>query len=98
MFRVAQSAVEIGDRVESAAVTDPVVDGRADFLALRVPCIGHVGLVAERRQRGPDDLDTAAMGAQSHLVEARDHLGRGGLLLQFFPCRSLVPSMTIAWV
>ena len=85
MFGVAQRLVEIGDPVEGGAVADPAVDRHTDLLALRVPGIGHVGLVAERRQRGADDLDAAAVGAQRHLLETGDHLRRGGFLLGLFP-------------
>src|SRR5579871_2728988 len=66
---VAQRGVEIGDAVEGAAVADPGIDRDPVLFPRRVPGVGHVGLVAERRQGCADQLDAGAAGARRHLLQ-----------------------------
>src|SRR5262249_61790092 len=68
MVGIAQRPVEVGDPVEALALPQPVIDRLAHGLAPRVPGAGQEGLVLERRERAPDDLDAAGLAAHRELL------------------------------
>src|SRR5207248_412643 len=85
MVGIAQSPVEIDDRVERVRLAQPVVDLLPDLLALGIPGAGQERLVLERRQRGGDDPDPARVAAHGELLQPRDHLRGGDLFLGLGP-------------
>jgi hypothetical protein len=97
---VAKGEIEIRNTVERAALAERVVDGGSMLFARRVPGADLIGLVAERGQGRADQLDAAVCARTaicfSPAIICAAVTSSSGLAQRLR--RSLVPSITIAWV